>query len=418
MVKKYYLKPFCVAAFICSLVFYSGIFRIPQRFPLITFLNNKDIVEISGTIKSSPVRVSSKKFYSAVFEVKNTRSVHTKCQAHGQCNVLIPSEIVEVYFPGKLYSQGFEKGTFLYEQGGFYTFEGFFSNNAFIVNSCKHGEWKKTLKGSLLYVRALCRLHLKRLMFLWKDAGGLLLALICGAREYTEEQTSLAFKNAGLSHILALSGMHLSLISGIAVFLGDRLKNIKLTLILRFIILILFVWFTGFSPSLCRAFICNLLLLIAVISDVKSPDMFNILCVSFLLQAVLFPADIMNTGFILSYAALAGILVTNSFFSRIYLSWCPKIISNSFSASTGAQLFTAPITLKIFKTYCPFGIFASLFVSPLVTCFIYIGLALILLSLLIPPLAEYSAIFMNILYTVIKNLVIFFAKLPSINLNH
>ena len=71
--------------------------------------------------------------------------------------------------------------------------------------------------------RALCRLYFKRMMFAWGSAGGLLLALLCGARDFTESETADAFRMAGLSHILALSGMHLSLFYGLAAFAGKKL---------------------------------------------------------------------------------------------------------------------------------------------------------------------------------------------------
>ena len=123
----------------------------------------------------------------------------------------------------------------------------------------------------------------KRLMYKWGNAGGLLLALLCGAREYTDIAIAENFKNAGLSHVLALSGMHLSMFSSIAVLIGNKIGRKKLTYAIRIIVLILFVWFAGFSPSLLRAFICSTLTLIALMSSSKNPDMLLILCFSFLI---------------------------------------------------------------------------------------------------------------------------------------
>ncbi|MCR4954642.1 MAG: ComEC/Rec2 family competence protein [Treponema sp.] len=418
MVSEFTRKPFVIAAFICAVLFYCGMVKIPQRFPFITLFDNKDITELCGVIESSPVKTSSGMYYYAKTRAKNVFTQNgSHAVATGTLTVMIPSSMVEVFFPGKLYSTGSAKGAFLYEQGCNFCFNGYFSGESFIVKSCRYSNWQKNLPGNLWYIRALCRLHLKRLLYLWKDAGGLLLALLCGAREYTDSSTAEAFKNAGLSHILALSGMHLSLFSGIALFVGNKIGNIKISFVLRIVFILLFVWFAGFSASLCRAFICALLLLLSSVSGVKRPDMLVILCVSFLLQSVLFPGDIKNAGFILSYAALGGILVTQRVFSKIYLRFCPPVLSNSIASSTGAQLFTAPVSLAMFGSCNPFGIIASVFLSPLVTIFIYAGLALIILSLIFPPLAKTSGIFMNILYTIIRFLVLLFAKVPSIKIN-
>ena len=48
-------------------------------------------------------------------------------------------------------------------------------------------------------------------MYMWGSAGGLLLALLSASKEYTSSAFSDAFRLAGLSHILALSGMHVSI---------------------------------------------------------------------------------------------------------------------------------------------------------------------------------------------------------------
>ena len=198
--------------------------------------------------------------------------------------------------------------------------------------------------------------------------------------------------------------------SGIAMFAGKKIGRKKLSFIIRIIALVLFVWFAGFSPSLLRAFLCSLLMIIATLTNVKKPDLLLILAFAFLCQTIISPADIYNTGFILSYAALAGILLTNKFFRSIYNRYIPGYFANSLGSSTGAQIFTAPVSLGIFKSFAPIGIIATSIVSPLVTVFIYSGLILIILSLLFPPLAAASGIFINFEYTIIKVLTGLFSK--------
>lgn len=414
---EYLNKPVFLSTIICILIFYTGIFKIPDSKPYKGLIPKSDIIEIKGTISNSPCKSSSGKTYSCRFvlsEVKSKKNIVSS--AKGEITVFIPVDMVEVYFPGKLYSAANKKGKHLYETGGIYTFTGKNTENGFMVNSCIYNEWPETFYGKADRFRALCRLQFKRLMYSWGDAGGLLLALLCGAREYTNADTANAFKNAGLSHILALSGMHLSMFSAIALFIGNKVGRKKLTFIIRIIALILFVWFAGFSPSLMRAFICAMLMLMATIASVNQPDMIMILCFSFLIQCVISPSDINNAGFLLSYGALAGILLTNKFFFKYFTKLFPGYISASLSSSTGANLFTAPISLKLFGTFNPIGIVATTFVSPLVTAFIYSGLLLIILSLVCPFLMTPSGIFMNILYTIINFMVSLFAKVPGIQI--
>jgi competence protein ComEC len=207
--------------------------------------------------------------------------------------------------------------------------------------------------------------------------------------------------------------MHLSMFSAIAMFFGKRAGIKKLTFILRIVTLLAFVWFAGFSPSLTRAFICAMLMIAAAIAGARKPDTFSILCFSFLLQSAICPQDIHSVAFILSYGALAGILLTSRFFNMFYSKFSPRMIASSLSAATGAQTVTAPISLKIFGSFSPIGIVSSTIVSPFVTVFIYSGLFLILLSLIFPFLAKPSGIFINLQYTVITYIVSFFSLVPN-----
>lgn len=416
MVKENFCKSIFLSCFLCIFFLYSGFIKIGNRNPYCSIFSTNDLIGIEGKLKSTPIKSSNGKTYSAIMELSGTETDYGKCEASGELNILIPTELVEAFYPGKLYSSAIKKGAYLWEAGGFYKVHGRYKNDCFIISSCKSSYFSSNFFGKIDFFRALCRLQFKRLMYLWGAAGGLLLALLSGAREYTESSVAEAFKNAGLSHILALSGMHLSMFSGIANFIGKKIGIKKLTFIIRIIALIIFVWFAGFSPSLLRAFICSFLILLSALANVENPDMLIILAFSFLLQTIITPQSILNVGFILSYSALAGILIFNTIFQKIYIKCIPKYFANSLASSTSAQIFTIPVSLKIFGSYSPVGIIATTFISPLITIFIYCGLLLIILSMIFPFISVASGFFMNFLYTIIKIPVTFFAKFPGIKI--
>lgn len=416
MVKEYFKNPVFISVILLCFIFYSGVFTVPESFSFKCLLPQGQVNVIEGEIMNSPVKSASGKTYSAKFKTSSAAASDRISSASGIVTVLIPSEMVEVFFPGKLYTKSGSDQGYIFESGGKYIFEGSFSDKFFIVKSCRGCVFKKNITGFLDLLRAKSRLQFKRLMFKWNAAGGLLLALLCGAREYTNLELSENFRKAGLSHILALSGMHLSMFSAVALFLGNKIGRKKLTFIIRIIALFCFLWFAGFSPSLTRAFICSMLMILANIASVKDPDMILILCFSFILQTIMYPSDIKNYGFILSYAALLGILLTNKFFLRFYNRFIPIPLAASLSSSTGAQIFTLPVSLKLFGSFSPIGIIATSIISPLITIFIYSGLVLIIICLIIPPLADCSGILLNLQYTVIKYLVSFFAMAPRITI--
>ena len=411
----YFKKPVFLSTLICSFVFYFGLL-MPQKPVILSLVETSRITRASGTLLSSPAKTSNGKYYSANFSLASVSDKNNfLSSAKGRIKIYIPAELVEAYYPGKLYSQSKGKG-FLYETGGIYSFSGKYTDKGFYIKSCFSGEWENNLSGRLARFRALCRLHFKRLMYGWGSGGGLLLALLCGAREYTDPSTQENFRRAGLSHILALSGMHLSMFSAIALFFGNRTGIKKLTFVLRIITLVAFVWFAGLSPSLTRAFICAMLMIAASIAGALKPDTLSILCFSFLLQSAICPEDIHETAFILSYGALAGILIFNRFFYRIYTKLFPRIFASSLAAATSAQTFTAPISLNIFGSFSPIGIISSTIVSPFVTIFIYSGLIFILLSLIFPFLAKPSEFFINLQYNFIDYIVKLFSQIPNFSL--
>lgn len=404
------INPFFSAVLICIFIFYSGFFSFPKQKSALFIFPQESISQVGGQITSSPVKSSSGKYYSSTFRLKAAgRKDKAFSSAHGTITLYIPTQIVEALYPGSLYSD--LQSEHIFETGLYGLFKGRYQNNAFYVESVEASYWKDSFLGKIERSRAIFRLTFKRMMYSWKGAGGLLLALLCGSREFTERVTSEAFKKAGLSHILALSGMHLSLFSTLALFIGKKTKSKRLATLLRLGIISTFCWFAGFSPSLLRAFLCSLLSIIAASAGLGELKTRDILCAAFLIQVSVCPEHIYNAGFLFSYGALAGITFFSSLIHFLLVRFTPQVLSSSLSASISAQIFTAPIALKIFGTFYPIGIIATMVVSPLVTLFIYSGLILILLSMIIPILQMPSGIFMNFLYTIIKSLVLFFSKL-------
>lgn len=417
MVIRYLKNSLVLSVFFSVLIIYSHSFLFNRLEMWGTIIPHDQIEYITGIVKSSPVKLSNGKYYSCKVKALSFQNKNIESSGFGIITVYIPSSFVESFYPGKLYSTH-KKDTFI-ETGSLIHVKGNVFKNTFYGEEIISSSFETNGKFlcNLRKIRALGRLKFKRMMYSWGDAGGFLLALLSGSREYTSREISDAFKNSGLSHILALSGMHLSMFSGIAFFLGDKIGKKKITLVLRLLSVIFFVWFAGFSPSLLRAFICACILLFQEIISVEKSPMLVILCFSFFVQTLISPTDLFNIGFILSYSALFGILLFGEFFRKLYSFFIPKRIAGSLSASTSAQFFTIPVSACIFKQITPIGIISTLFVSPVVTIFIYSGLAFIILGLLFPGFVSPGGFFINLQYNLIKSLVTFFSKIPFLRFN-
>lgn len=418
MVKK--LNSILISTVILLILIYTRVIKLPQS-NLITLIVLNQISKIEGTVKTNPVKTSNK-YYSVTVEISQCISKdNEKYSSKGSQKILIPCEIIEAYYPDKLFSKNKNNSNLLpIEQGLIINADVktiLHENDEvlFILQNINNSFLKNSVKGKLQRFRSYCRIQFKRLMKDWGSAGGFLLALLSGSKEYLDEKISRTFRLSGLSHILALSGMHLSLISSMAGIIENKSALKKIGLIFKVITIILFVWFAGISPSLLRALISCLIVSFCTFFNVPDKDNLTILSTTFLIHSSLRPYDLYNLGFLLSYCALLGIILLNDVLKSILLRFLPGYAGESFSSSLSANIFTAPISIKAFGFYSPGGIICTMFVSPLITVFLYGGIVCMILCFLIPDFSLISARLLNFCYILITKIVDFWSFIPVLS---
>ncbi len=414
-------KTIILTAVVCGTLLYTGIVN-PKKYGYTRIPVNKlEITTLKGSVISNPRKVLD----SYTFNMNQSFLFTNKKIGYFSKNIskiFIPDYLVESYMPGKLYTDFNSKKNkgvetpLIIEKGTEIIITGKYSkNNDFFYASAGYSlGWKNSITGQIQHYRALCRLQFKKLMYAWGNAGGFILALLSGSQEYTENILATALKNAGLSYILALSGMHLSLFSGMSIFFSNKIIGKKYAYLIGYLSTIFFIWFAGLSPSLLRAFILNTFLTIKILIGIPNIDMLSVLSASFLLQIIISPSDIFQYAFILSYAALAGIYLISPYLQRSSSRFLPTFISNNFSITVSAQFFTTPVTMKLFGTIIPGTVFAAIVMSPIITMFLYSSIILITFSFLFPEFSTISGQFLGFIYNIIKLLVIRFAYLPVV----
>jgi competence protein ComEC len=289
-------------------------------------------------------------------------------------------------------------------QGGTVTFFAESAESAWYDNT--------TFQGKLAYFRALCRLSFKRILYAWGDAGGLFLALASGASEYTNADISGLFKKAGLAHVLALSGMHLSIFSGL-MRAATKKSGKRVSEILSIALVMLFVWFAGFTPSLRRALIFFLLSIFSKRTG-KGAEMTEILAATFFIHFFIAPEELLAVSFILSYAGMVGILVLAGYVNRLFarIPYCYG--ASGVSTSAGALLATSPAAILFWGYITPISIISSTVISPLITVFMVTGIVCVAASFILPFLLFPLGGIMNAVYQCIAFLVRIFAQVPPI----
>ena len=136
-------------------------------------------------------------------------------------------------------------------------------------------------------------------------------ALTLGYTDAISPELRDSFSVTGASHILSVSGLHVGIIYVMLGFMLGFLDKWKRTRKIKWIAVILFLWFyafvTGLSPSVSRSVFMFSLFAVAKITDRQSSVYNNIFLSAFVLL-IINPMWLFNVGFQLSYSALLSIL--------------------------------------------------------------------------------------------------------------
>jgi competence protein ComEC len=243
--------------------------------------------------------------------------------------------------------------------------------------------------------------------------GGLALALLLGIRDNLDASIAVQYRDAGCSHILALSGMHLAVLVALISFLLRRILGLRLSAICGAVLILAYCYIVGPLPSLNRAALMYLVGVFAVLGMLKR-EALSLLCIAFLIQLVITPKAGLSLSFILSYLALAGILIIGESLNSIFKGKAPAVLLVSLSASLGAFIATAGVTAWFFGILRPVGIIASLVLTPLTTVFMIGSMIWLALNLALPALSPLLGYPLLLLYRLMDKTAFIAALTPGI----
>ena len=237
-----------------------------------------------------------------------------------------------------------------------------------------------------------------------EETSSILLGLILGYKTDIDEETQENFRNASMSHILAVSGMHVAyVILGINLILKNIIGK-RNTDILSILILIFYMFITNFSPSITRAGIMGIIMIFSKLIYRKN-DIYNAMSISLLLILIYNPFLIQNLGLQLSYVGVMGIVIFNksilNFLKNIKVNnkvykykIRPKVqryldkIKEIISVSISVQMSILPIILYNFNTFSPYFLISNLVLSFVIGPIIILGFLLIVIILMKASIAE------------------------------
>lgn len=206
-----------------------------------------------------------------------------------------------------------------------------------------------------------------------KDVSGFTKALLLGDRTDIDYETNTAFKESGISHIIAVSGLHVSILFSVIALLTGRRR--VLTAILGIPAVILFAAVAGFTPSVTRAALMQILFMIAMLLD-REYDPLTSLAFAVLVMLILNPLVITSVSFQLSVGCMLGIFLFSGPIKRWLLAekrlgrwkgkWMQKLAS-AISISLSTMVFTTGLVALYFETVSLVSVITNLLTLWVVT---------------------------------------------------
>lgn len=241
-------------------------------------------------------------------------------------------------------------------------------------------------------------------------------ALVLGVTDGLDNDLLQAYASTGAMHILAVSGLHVSIIYWIILLLGkpiEKLRSGKAVLAIGSVVLLwIYAFVTGWSPSVLRAVM--MFTFVALSRPWKqSTNIFNTMAASAFCLLVYDPFFAMSVGFQLSYVAVFGIVFIHP---HLYVLWEPqsRIVDETWkvvSVSIAAQIVTVPITLYYFHQFPNYFLVANLLVIPASFVVLVVGLAILPLSI-VPVVASVVGFLLQWVIYIMNSIVIIIGSLP------
>ncbi len=216
------------------------------------------------------------------------------------------------------------------------------------------------------------------------ESRGIIKALVLGVRSDIDSETYQEYIDAGAVHILAISGLHIGIITILItkivnLFLPKRRKIIKIAIV--FSILLTYAFIAGLSASVLRAVIMFGAYSIAELLGNKRAR-YDSLIFSIFVLLLFKPNFLFDVGFQLSYAAVLSILLFLPLYNRyfIYKNLIFNTISDIIKVSIAAQIGIIPLSLFYFHQFAGLFLITNIIILPFLGIILGIGIFVVILA--------------------------------------
>ncbi len=439
---KYYLIIFTV----CFIVFDIYVLMLEKRYARVTESYNNQQIIIQGIIVSNGNEKRYKTQYEVqVLKVHNEKTKESKVENFRVlCDIKGREDNIGLNFGDEIiFSSKFEAPYTVRNEGGFNYSQYLKSKKIAGSVKSKIENVKLTGKNKINIVARLTN-NFKNILLdkiykiLPKDEAGLCAALLLGEKSKINNEIEDSFRQASLSHMLAISGAHISyILLGVSTALAYIKIHKRCAKFVICLFLLFFMFLAGGSPSIVRACIMAILNLIAEMLFEKT-DTFNNIGISAFIILLFNPYALLDISFQLSFGGTIGIVTFVELLYNIRLKRKGitkrkeqkekngKIQGKKHRESTykiliyveqttimsiAANIVITPIMLYNFSSVSLVFIISNLLATPIMGICLIFGM-IFLVSLIITPLAYVVAFLLGPLLKIFIIVANFSGKIP------
>lgn len=238
-----------------------------------------------------------------------------------------------------------------------------------------------------------------------EETANLCTGLLLGEKSKLSENIQEDFKKSNLSHMLAISGAHVSyILLGLDFFLQKLKTSKKLSNIFLILFLIFFMALVGFTPSVTRSCIMAILQIASNLVYRKS-DTYQNLAISCFIILLFNPYTILDIGFELSFGGTIGIVLFSKKLQEIKVMQgkITKKLKEMCSVTIAANIFIIPIMMYHFNTISFTFLISNIIASPILGVSLILGMIFLVILFICKPIAIMLSFFLQpILQILIK----------------
>ena len=221
-----------------------------------------------------------------------------------------------------------------------------------------------------------------------------LYTFILGDSSYINDDILNSFRTNGISHLFAVSGMHITLLSTLLLTILNKLKKSNINLLFVILFLLFYMFLTNFTPSVIRATFLFVFLTLNKLLKLNMSTI-KIFLIILLINLIINPYNIYNIGFKFSYVISFYLILFNKIINR-YKNYFVKLFVTSFISF----LASIPILINNYFTINIMTIVNNIIFVPLISLIIFP------FSLIIILIPKFDTIF-KLLINILENLTCF-----------